>query len=87
MGICQNHETSTGVRDDFDPQVSVAIEEVLDCPHTIRVLHKAGVQTMEELAQHSREDLLQLRGIGKVIAGDLTEVIEKWNAEHQEAGL
>lgn len=56
------------------------IEERLTCPHTIRVLHKAGIETMEALAGLSREDLLKLRGIGPVIAGDLEKQIEEWKA-------
>ena len=57
------------------------IEERIDCPHTLRVLHGAGISTMEELARLSREDLLRLRGIGKVIAGDLERIVALWREE------
>ena len=59
------------------------ISEYLDCPHTIRVLEKAGIHTMEELEPCTYEDLLQFRGIGKVIAGDLVKKIEAWKAENK----
>lgn len=54
------------------------IEDCLTCPHTIRVLRRAGIETMEALAGLSREDLLKLRGIGPVIAGDVEKKICEW---------
>ena len=59
------------------------ISEYIDCSHTIRVLEKAGIHTMQDLEPYSYEDLLQFRGIGKVIAGDLVKKIEAWKAEIQ----
>ncbi len=56
----------------------MVIEERVDCPHTLRALHRAGIATMEELATLTREDLLRLRGVGRVIASDLEAVIEEW---------
>ena len=60
---------------------STPIEDVLGCCHTVRVLHKAGVNTMKELTQMSYDDLMALKGIGKVIAGDVTAKIEEWNSK------
>ena len=51
------------------------IEEMIDCPHTVRCLNKAGIETMEQLIQYSRDDLLQIRGIGQVIADSVSHVI------------
>ena len=58
-----------------------AIEKRIDCCHTIRVLKKAGITTMEKLSGFSKEELLQLRGIGPVIAGDLEQKIAEWLKE------
>lgn len=51
------------------------IEEMIDCPHTVRCLNKADIETMEQLIQYSRDDLLQIRGIGQVIADSVSHVI------------
>ncbi len=56
------------------------IEDALTCQHTIRVLRRAGIETMEALAGLSRDDLLKLRGIGPVIAGDIEARIDDWKA-------
>ena len=56
------------------------IEERIDCPHTLRVLHRARIATMEELAALTKEDLLALRGVGKVIASSLGAVVEEWKS-------
>ena len=61
--------------------VATPIEEVLDCSHTVRVLHKAGVDTMEELSRMTYDDLMALKGIGKVIATDVTAKIKEWNSK------
>ena len=58
---------------------STPIDEVIDCPHTIRVLHKAGIDTMKDLLSY--HELIQIRGIGKVIASDLARVISEWNSQ------
>ena len=68
--------------EDDVPQATL-IEDVLDCSHTVRVLHKAGVYTMEELATMTYDDLLQLRGIGKVIATDVTEQIKMFQEQKE----
>ena len=60
-------------------------DEIITCPHTLRVLEKAGVTTMEQLAGMSREELLKLRGIGKVIAGDVLEKVAEWRADPEGA--
>ena len=55
--------------------------DYIDCPHTLRVLDKAGVTTMEQLAALSREDLLALRGVGKVISEALLEAVAQWRRD------
>ena len=50
----------------------------VSCPHTLRVLEKAGITTMEQLAAFSREDLLALRGVGPVIADALEKAVAEW---------
>lgn len=72
------------VKDEYKKRIEeaakeeVTVEETLGCSHTVRVLNKAGIYTMNELAQLTYEDLLQLRGVGKVIARDLLKAIEQW---------
>lgn len=60
------------------------IEQWIDCCHTIKVLHNAGIETMTQLSEMSSEQILQLRGIGRVIAGDLQKKIEAYreNSDH-----
>ncbi len=60
------------------------LKERIDCCHTRRVLEENGITTLEELALLEREDLLKMRGIGKVIAGDLEQVIAQYKREKQE---
>ena len=60
------------------------IEERIQCCHTVRCLHAAGIETMEQLSALSMTDLLYIRGIGKVISADLLEVIKKYRLEIQE---
>ena len=55
------------------------IEEKIHCCHTVKCLHAAGIETMEQLTALSMEELLKIRGIGKVIAADLMETIKKYN--------
>ena len=59
------------------------IESRITCCHTVRVLKKAGITTMEQLSGYSEEELLQLRGIGPVIAGDLKRIISEWEENPQ----
>ncbi len=54
------------------------IEEQITCPHSVRVLRKAGIDTMEALAALTRNDLLKLRGIGPVIANGLEKAVDEW---------
>ena len=54
------------------------IEEMVSCMHTARCLRAAGINTMEQLARMSKEDLLKIRGIGEVISTDLMEIIENY---------
>ena len=60
------------------------IEERIQCCHTVRCLHAAGIETMEQLSAFSMTDLLDIRGIGKVISADLMEEIKKYRHEIQE---
>lgn len=52
------------------------LETQISCRHTLRVLRANGVTSLEQLCRLSREDLLAMRGIGSVIAGDLEKVIQ-----------
>ena len=58
---------------------SKPIEEVLGRSRTTKVLQKARIHTMDLLAKFSREELLKIHGIGKVIADNLMTVIDEWN--------
>lgn len=60
------------------------LENWIDCCHTIRVLHKAGIQNMQQLSTLSDQGILALRGIGPVIAGDLRKKIDEWMMIHKE---
>ena len=63
------------------------IERCVDCPHTKRVLQKAGINDMETLAAMTYDDLLKLRGVGPVIAGDLMKRVEEWRKSNAEQPL
>ena len=54
------------------------IEEMIHCCHTVRCLHAAGIDTMEQLSALSMTELLDISGIGKVIAANLSEIIKKY---------
>ena len=60
------------------------IEQWIDCCHTIKVLQNAGIETMAQLNEMSGEQILRLRGIGPVIAGDLQQRLESYRkaADH-----
>ena len=60
------------------------LENWIDCCHTIRVLHKAGIQDMQQLSALSDQGILALRGVGPVIAGDLRKKIDEWMMTHKE---
>ena len=47
---------------------SSELDLVIACSHSKRCLLKAGVHTLAQLRALSRNDLLQIRGIGPVIA-------------------
>jgi len=53
-------------------------EQWIDCCHTIKVLHNAGIDTMAQLNEMSHRQILQLRGIGRFIAGDLQQKLEAY---------
>ena len=54
------------------------IEQWIDCCHTVKVLHNAGIETMAQLNGMSDKQILKIRGIGRVIAGDLQKVLESY---------
>ncbi len=51
------------------------LEEMIGCPHTVRCLNKAGIETMEQLSGYTLDDLLKIRGVGRVIANDVYRVL------------
>ena len=69
------------VYNDKCPSRATAIEERVSCSHTLRVLKKNGINTMEQLSEMTDEQLLTLRGIGRVIAGGLRNAISEWRNE------
>ena len=58
------------------------LEDWITCCHSVKVLKRAGVDTIEQLSQLSLEELLKIRGIGPVIAEDLQKRIEEWKKNH-----
>ena len=54
------------------------LDLILSCAHTKRCLLNAGVTTLAQLMSLSHSDLLQIRGIGKVIAGDIVKAREQY---------
>ena len=59
------------------------IEERITCRHTLKVLHASGISTMEQLSAMSKDDLLKIRGVGKVIAADLASIMEQEEERHR----
>ena len=61
------------------------LDRILSCSHTKRCLLKAGVTTVQQLLALSADDLLQIRGIGPVIAKDVLQAREQYlQLERQE---
>ena len=60
------------------------VSNYIDCPHTLRVLDRAGVTTMEQLAALSPREILALRGVGKVISQALAEAVARWRADQAQ---
>lgn len=54
------------------------LDQILTCSHTKRCLLKAGISTLDQLMALSGDDLLQIRGIGQVIAKDVLRVKEEY---------
>ena len=50
------------------------LDAFISCPHTKRCLLKAGVTTIAQLMSLSEAELLSIRGIGPVIAGDIRQL-------------
>ena len=59
------------------------LEEMIGCPHTVRCLNRAGVETMEQLSACSLDDLLKIRGVGSVIANDVYRAIQAYLSEEK----
>ena len=43
-----------------------------------------GIETMEQLSEMTNEQLIALRGIGRVIVGGLRNAISEWRNETEE---
>ena len=56
-------------------------EKWISCCHTVRVLRKAGIESMEQLSRLSDEEILRIRGIGPVIHRDLVKIITAWREQ------
>ncbi|MBQ8092814.1 MAG: hypothetical protein IJ242_04480 [Clostridia bacterium] len=52
---------------------SSELDLMLSCSHTKRCLLNAGISTLTQLMALSKNDLLQIRGIGQVIADDIVK--------------
>ncbi len=69
------------------------LEDWITCCHSVKVLKSAGIDSIEQLSLLSYEELLKLRGIGPVIAGDLQKRIEEWKkkmdrlSDYNEGGV
>ena len=57
------------------------LEDCIPCCHSVKVLKSAGIETVEQLSQLSYEELLKIRGVGPVIAGDLQKCINQWKKD------
>ena len=57
------------------------LDLVLTCSHTKRCLLKAGINTLDQLLSLSCSDLLQIRGIGRVIARDIVAAQEQYTLQ------
>ena len=62
------------------------MEEWITCGHSLRCLIRGGIHSMEKLSTLSYEDLIAMRGIGPVIAGDLMRVAEQWRENGNPSG-
>ena len=54
------------------------LEDWIACPHTLRVLRKNGIETMEQLSFLSHAELLQFRGVGPAVSGNLEQILKDW---------
>lgn len=54
------------------------LEELITCCHPVKALKNAGIETVEQLSRLSYEELLTIRGVGPVIAGDLQKRMTEW---------
>ncbi len=54
------------------------LDLVLTCSHTKRCLLKAGISTLDQLMALSEDDMLQIKGIGKVIVKDVLREREEY---------
>ena len=54
------------------------LDLVLTCSHTKRCLLKAGISTLDQLMALSEDDMLQIKGVGKVIVKDVLREREEY---------
>lgn len=54
------------------------LDLVLTCSHTKRCLLKAGISTLDQLMALSGDDMLQIKGIGRVIVKDVLREREEY---------
>ena len=54
------------------------LDLVLTCSHTKRCLLKAGISTLDKLMALSEDDMLQIKGVGKVIVKDVLREREEY---------
>ena len=54
------------------------LDLVLTCSHAKRCLLKAGISTLDQLMALSEDDMLQIKGIGKVIVKDVLREREEY---------
>ena len=54
------------------------LDQIISCPHTKRCLLNSGVTTLDQLLSLSIDDLLQIKGIGQVIAKNVVKEREQY---------
>ena len=62
-----------------------SLEKGISCCHTLKVLRRAGIEDMAQLSRMSYPDLLELRGVGPVIAGGILKAVEEWTESAERA--
>lgn len=62
----------------IDMNMNQSLEELINCSHTPRCLRRAGIDTVEQLSHLTEDDLLKIKGIGKVISRDIRTKLQDW---------